>query len=407
MIVYEAKAETTKEQLLKINEVLRTALFVRNSCLRYWLDGHAKTGFDLNKYTKVLSDNPDFPWVSKLNSTARQAMAERVWVAILRFFDNCKKKIPGKKGFPKFRIFQTRLSVEYKQSGWVLSECRQFITFTDKFCVGTMKLMGTRDLNFYQINQIKRVRIVRRVDGIYIQFCIDHDRKEQLEPTGKTLGIDLGLTHFLTDSDGKKVDNPRYLRKSEKSLKKAQRRLSRCAKESKNRAKARIRLGRKHLKVTRQRKDWAVKLAQCVVKSADIVAYEDLKVRNMVKNHHLAKSISDASWSIFTNWLEYFGKVYGRIVVAVFPHNTTVDCSNCGYPVHKTLSTRTHICPVCSHHECRDINAAKNILNRGLELIKNTDGLSEIQYASGESDPCLKKATSKSKSSQRKRKIQQ
>ncbi|MBD2207038.1 transposase, partial [Calothrix sp. FACHB-1219] len=94
MIVYEAKAETTKEQLFKINEVLRTALFVRNSCLRYWLDSHAKTGFDLNKYTKVLSDNPDFPWVSKLNSTARQAMAERAWAAISRFFDNCKKKIP-------------------------------------------------------------------------------------------------------------------------------------------------------------------------------------------------------------------------------------------------------------------------------------------------------------------------
>ncbi|MBD2205400.1 IS200/IS605 family element transposase accessory protein TnpB [Calothrix sp. FACHB-1219] len=407
MIVYEAKAQATKEQLLKINEVLRTALFVRNSCLRYWLDGHAKTGFELNKYTKVLSDNPDFPWVSKLNSTARQAMAERVWAAISRFFDNCKKNIPGKKGFPKFRRFQTRFSVEYKQSGWSLSDCRQFITFTDKFGVGTMKLMGSRDLNFYQINQIKRVRIVRRVDGIYIQFCMDHDRKEQLESTEKTLGIDLGLNHFLTDSDGNKVGNPRYLRKSEKALKKAQRRLSRCAKGSKNRAKARIRLGRKHLKVTRQRKDWVVKLAQCVVKSADIVAYEDLKVRNMVKNHHLAKSISDASWSIFTNWLEYFGKVYGRVVIAVPPHNTTINCSNCGHPVHKTLSTRTHICPACSHHECRDINAAKNILNRGLEMIKDTDGLSGIQHASGESDPCSKKVTSVSKSSRRKRKVQQ
>ncbi|BAY23630.1 transposase [Calothrix sp. NIES-2100] len=402
MIVYEAKAETKKQQLLKINEVLRTALFVRNSCLRYWLDGHAKTGFDLNKYTKVLSDNPDFPWVSKLNSTARQAMAERAWAAITRFFDNCQKKIPGKKGFPKFRRFQTRLSVEYKQSGWSLSECRRFITFTHKFGVGTIKLMGTRDLNHYQISQIKRVRIVRRVDGIYIQFCIDHDRKEELTPTGKSLGIDLGLTSFYTDSDGNKIENPRYLRKSEKVLKKAQQRLSRCAKGSKNRVKARNRLGRKHLKVQRQRQDWCVKLAQCVVKSADIVAYENLQVRNMVKNHHLAKSISDASWSTFTNWLEYFGKVYGRVVIAVPPHNTTINCSNCGHPVHKILSTRTHICRACSYIDCRDINAAKNILNRGLELIKNTDGLSEI-HASGELDPCSKKATSASKSSRGKK----
>ncbi|WP_414562971.1 RNA-guided endonuclease InsQ/TnpB family protein [Anabaena sp. CCY 9613] len=407
MIVYEAKAETTKEQSLKVNEALRTALFVRNSSLRYWINGHAKTGYDLNKYTKVLADNPDFPWVKKLNSTARQAMAERTWSAISRFFDNCKKKIPGKKGFPRFRRFQTRLSVEYKQSGWSLSECRQYITFTDGFEIGKIKLRGTRDLNYYQIKQIKRVRIVRRVDGIYIQFCIDHERKEELTPTSKTIGIDLGLTSFYTDSDGKKINNPRYLRKSERALKKAQRRLSRCAKKSKNRAKARIRLGRKHLKVQRQRQDWCVKLAQCVVKSADIVAYENLQVKNMVKNHKLAKSISDASWSIFTQWLEYFGKVYGRTIVAVPPHNTTINCSNCGHPVQKTLSMRTHICPACGYTNCRDINAAINILNRGLELVKNTVGQTEIPYASGEFDPCLEKATSANKSSRRKRKIQQ
>lgn len=407
MIVYEAKADATKEQLLKVNEALRTALFVRNSCLRYWIDGHAKNGYDLNKYTKLLSDNPAFPWVSKLNSSARQASAERAWAAISRFFNNCKNKIPGKKGFPQFRKLQTRASVEYKQSGWVLSDCRQYITFTDKFGIGTMKLRGTRDLNYYQLKQIKRVRIVRRSDGIYIQFCIDHERKEQLEPTGKSLALDLGLSHFYTDSNGNKVENPRFLRKSERALKKAQRRLSRCAKGSKNRAEARNRLGRKHLKLQRQRKDWCIKKALSVVKSADFVAYENLQVRNMVKNHKLAKSICDASWSIFTQWLEYFGKVYGRVVVAVPPAYTTIDCSNCGYQVHKTLSTRTHNCPNCSYTACRDFNASRNILNKGLELFKNTDGQSGINYASGESDLCLEKATSKSKSSPRKRKVQQ
>ncbi|BAB78242.1 RNA-guided endonuclease InsQ/TnpB family protein (plasmid) [Anabaena sp. FACHB-709] len=407
MIIYEAKAKATKEQLLKVNEALRTALFVRNSCLRYWIDGHAKNGYDLNKYTKVLSDNPAFPWVSKLNSSARQAMAERAWAAIARFFDNCKNKIPGKKGFPRFRKLQTRASVEYKQSGWSLSDCRNYITFTDKLGIGTMKLRGTRDLNYYQVKQIKRVRIVRRSDGIYIQFCIDHERKEQLEPTGKSLALDLGLTHFYTDSDGNKVENPRFLRKSEKALKKAQRRLSHCAKGSKNRAKARNRLGRKHLKLQRQRKDWCVKKALSVIKSADFVAYENLQVRNMLKNHKLAKSISDASWSIFTQWLEYFGKVYGRVVVAVSPAYTSIDCSNCGHQVHKTLSTRTHICPNCSYTACRDLNASINILNKGLELFKNTDGHSGIQHASGEFDPCLEKATSLGKSSRRKRKVSQ
>ncbi|MFQ4145535.1 hypothetical protein [Chlorogloeopsis sp. ULAP02] len=91
----------------------------------------------MNKYTKVLSDNPAFPWVSKLNSSARQVMAERAWAAISRFFENCKNKVPFKKGFPRFRKLQTRASVEYKQSGWSLSQCRQYITFTDKFGIGT------------------------------------------------------------------------------------------------------------------------------------------------------------------------------------------------------------------------------------------------------------------------------
>ncbi len=150
-----------------------------------------------------------------------------------------------------------------------------------------------------------------------------------------------------------------------------------------------------------------MKLAQCVIKSADFVAYEKLQVQNMVKNHKLAKSISDASWSVFTQWLEYFGKVYGRVVVAVSPAYTTIDCSNCGHQVHKTLSTRTHNCSNCSYTACRDYNASRNILNKGLELFKNTDGQSGIQYASGESDLCLEKVTSKSKSSQRKRKLSQ
>lgn len=152
MIVYEAKLEGIDSQYRKLDEALPTGLFVRNACLRYWIDGHAKTRNDLSAYCKVLSDNPDFPWVRKLNSMARQAMSERTWAAISRFFDNCTAKKPGKKGYPKFKRLQTNVSVEYKTTGWKLSEDRRFITFTDGFDAGQFKLWGTRDLHFYQIS---------------------------------------------------------------------------------------------------------------------------------------------------------------------------------------------------------------------------------------------------------------
>ena len=122
-------------------------------------------------------------------------------------------------------------------------------------------MWGTRDLHFYQLKQIKRVRVVRRAHGYYVQFCLDQERIEQREPTGKTIGLDVGLTHFYTDSDGQTVENPRHLRKSEKALKRLNRKLSRTQKGSKNRASLRNRLSRKHLKVSRQRKDFAMKLA--------------------------------------------------------------------------------------------------------------------------------------------------
>jgi putative transposase len=189
------------------------------------------------------------------------------------------------------------------------------------------------------------------------------------------------LSSFYTDSEGNKVDNPRHLRKSEKALKRLQRRVSkkfrRGQPQSNNYKKAKERLGRKHLKVTRQRRDFAVKLARCVVMSSDIVAYEDWKVKNLVKNRALAKSISDAAWSQFTEYLQ--GGVFGRIVVAVPPEYTSQDCSGCGTRVRKSLSTRTHECPKCKTALDRDQNAAINILIKALREIADTVGQTEFQ----------------------------
>ena len=368
MLVLEAKLQGKTEQYSLIDEAIRTALFVRNKALRLWMDVKGSDKYDLNKHCAVLAKEFDF--AKKLNSQARQASAERAWSAINRFFDNCKKKVSGKKGYPKFK--KRGHSVEYKQTGWKLSEDRKYLALTDGFKIGRLKLVGSRDLNFYQIEQIKRIRLVRRADGYYAQFCVDVDRREDMQPTQTTIGLDVGLNHFYTDSKGEVVENPRFLRKSERQLKKLQRKVSKRKKGSANRRKAIKRLARKHLQVSRQRKDFAVKTARCVVRSNDLIAYEDLQVRNMVKNHKLAKSISDASWSMFRDWVEYFGKVFGKVTVAVPPQYTSQKCSNCGTIVKKSLSERTHQCSHCGTVLDRDHNAALNILAIGLNRVGHT-----------------------------------
>ncbi|MEG5034911.1 transposase [Microcoleus sp. AT3-D2] len=385
MIVLEFKLKGKAEQYRVIDEMIRTAQFVRNKTLRYWIDNQGVKLIDLYKQCAIMAK--ELEWAGKLNSMARQASAERAIFAIQRFFANCKAKTPGKKGYPKFKK-HTR-SVEYKTSGWLLSADKRCLTFKDGFAAGKFKLVGSRDLHFYAPEEIKRIRVVRRADGYYAQLCINVERKEELIPTGKAIGIDLGLNHFYTDSDGETVANPRHLRKSEKALKRLQKRVSRKKKGSGNRKKAINKLGRKHLKVSRQRKYFAIKTALCAVKSSDFVAYEDLQVRNMVKNHKLAKSISDAAWSQFAQWLEYFGNVYGKTVIAVPPQYTSQDCSSCGNTVKKTLSTRTHICD-CGATLDRDYNAARNILVKGLKqaginLNLNTVGHTEIN-AWGQTD---------------------
>ncbi len=385
MIVLDFKAYGKASQFSAIDEALRTVQFIRNKAIRFWMDGLGKSQYDLNKYCAVLAR--DFSFVDELNSMARQVSAERAWSAINRFFENCKKQILGKKSYPQFQ--KDNRSVEYKTSGWKLSADRKRITFTDKKKIGRLKLKGTRDLHFYQPEQIKRVRLVKRADGYYVQFCVQIDRVEQIAPSGNAIGLDVGLNDFYTGSNAVTVDNPRFLRKEARRLRQAQRRVSKRVKGSKNRTKARHILGKRHLKISRQRKDHAVKLARCVITSNDVVAYEDLRIKNMVKNHCLAKSINDASWYQFRVWLEYFGKVFNKITLAVPPQGTSQECSQCGTVVKKSLSTRTHVCR-CGCVLDRDHNAARNILSRGLGTVGHTGTfMLDMSNALGESTATL------------------
>ena len=364
------KVKAKPSQYQAIEEAIRTVQFVRNKCLRHWMDSpkEAKVDrFSLNKYSTELRN--EFAFVKNLNSMAVQASSERAWVAISKFYDNCQIKKPGIKGYPKFQ--KDNRSVEYKTSGWKLHLTLRRITFSDKKEIGSLKLLGKWDIHTHPIESIKRVRLVRRADGYYCQFAVDVERVEAQPATGNAIGLDVGLESFYTDSNGHTEPNPRFLAKAEKSIKHAQRCIYKKEKGKNNRRKARRRYAKKHLKVTRQRTEHAKRLARHVIESNDLVAYEDLSVRNLVKNHCLAKSINDASWYQFREWLEYFGKVYGRATVAVAPHYTSQECSNCGRIMKKTLSTRTHQC-VCGAELCRDHNAALNILAKGLTTVGHT-----------------------------------
>jgi putative transposase len=367
MIVYEFKVKGKEAQYRAIDEAIRTSQFIQNKCLRYWMENKGLRQYDLNKYCAVLA--AEFHFASELNSMARQSAAERTWSAIARFFDNCKKKVLGKKGFPKFK--KNCRSVEYKTSGWKLSPNRKAITFRDGKNIGTLKLKGTYDLNYYDIKQIKRVRLVRRADGYYAQFAIDAYVRVEPNLTGEMVGLDLGLKFFIADNKGNTEPCPQFYRKSEKQLNRANRKKSKKFKrgafpQSKNYHKARNRYARKHLRVSRQRKEYCKRVAYSVIQSNDLVAYEDLNVQGLVRNRHLAKSISDAGWSTFRQWLEYFGFKYGKVTIAVPPYNTSQNCSSCGKKVKKSLSTRTHVCPHCGFIEDRDVNAAINILKLAL-----------------------------------------
>jgi len=366
MIVLEYKIQAKQHQYLAIDEAIRTGQFVRNKALRFWMDNKGANKYDLNKYCRVIAK--EYVFADRLNSTARQSSAERAWSGIARFFDNCKKQVKGKKGYPKFKKHSR--SVEYKQSGWKLDETtKKHITFTDKNNIGRVKLVGSRNIYFYQPEQIKRVRLVRRADGYYCQFGTSIEVKEDMQPTGKAIGLDMGLKYFYADSFGNIEENPRFYRKNEKRLNRLNRRKSVKFKkgkpQSKNYHKARQHYAKLHLKVSRKREEHAKRIARCVCASNDCIVYEDLNVRNLVRNRRLSKSISDAGWTAFRKWVEYFGWKFGKITIAVPPHYTSQDCPACSLRIKKTLSTRTHVCK-CGYVEDRDIAASKNILKKGL-----------------------------------------
>jgi putative transposase len=200
VLILEYKLRITQAQQAAIDEAIRTVQFIRNKCLRLWMDGRGIGDNDLQVYCSALAKN--YPFAARLNSQAHQTSADRAWLSIARFYKHCKEKKPGKKGYPRFR--HDNRSVENKASGWRLEPDGKRITFTDGTGIGTLRMMGTnphrkktRSMATFPLAQIKRVRLVKRADGYYCQVAVQAERTKAHEPTGNQVGIDVGLKAFL------------------------------------------------------------------------------------------------------------------------------------------------------------------------------------------------------------------
>jgi putative transposase len=295
------------------------------------------------------------PYLPRVYSQVLQDVLHRVDRTFQVFFR--RVKAGEQPGSPRFKGKGWYDSFTYPQWGkGVKLENRRLILSK----IGPIRLHKDRQLN----GTPKTCTIVRKADGWYVSIACEV-APSPLPLTGKAVGVDVGLESFATLSNGTQIANPRYYRAAERKLKTAQRRLSRRVKGSSRRRKARELLAKAHLKVKRARQDFAHKTARALVNEYDQIAVEKLNIRGMVRNHPLAKSISDAGWGLFLTILIAKAASAGRVVVEVNPAGTSQLCAQCGERVPKRLAVRWHSCPYCGCELHRDHNAALNILKRG------------------------------------------
>lgn len=295
-------------------------------------------------------------------ATTIQMLADRLSKSLKRFLAAKKHALAGI-GFPRFKTPDRWHSIQLRQYGkdcYLHEDKKHFIV--PKKIGGSLKIKLHRPLE----GTPKTAHLVRRADGAWYVLIVcetepqtEHRLSSCEHPS---IGIDVGLKSFLTDSEGKTVENPRYYRTAQKTLRRKERVKSRRKKGSKRRRKAVRLVAKTHLKIVRQRKDFHFKTAKPYAESYQHICVEDLQITNMVKNRHLSKSILDASWGAFLDILEDKAASAGHQVIRVNPRFTTQACSHCGELVQKSLSVRTHICTSCGFVADRDINAAKNIL---------------------------------------------
>lgn len=360
---YKFRAYPSREQKLLLDRQMSLSKQLYNLLLEksqtYYKDhGKTFTKYDMNKWmTQLKKKNPEF---KELYSQAAQNVADRASKAYQNFFRRCrerKKNKVVKVGFPRFKTFVSSLTYPQAYNGSVNVE-RKRVSLSK---IGRINFVNHRDIQ----GEVKTAAIKKtKSQEWYITFSTEKEDTPIFNNGKAQIGIDLGLKDYCTLSDGTKISNPRILKQSENKLKKSQREVSGRGKGGQNRKKSILKLERIHEHIARQREDYLHKLSHNMVNSYSLIAYEELNIAGMTKNHRLAKNINDVSWSQFIQFLCYKAESAGCRVIGVNPRNTSKTCSKCGNIQDIDLSQRTYHCGGCGLKMDRDVNAAVNILNK-------------------------------------------
>ena len=353
---YKFRIYPNEEQRVYLAKTFGCTRFIYNKMLADRIKSYEENkDMDIKtmKYPTPAQYKNEFEWLKEVDSLALANAQINLDKAYKNFFRD--KSI----GFPKFKKkSNTNSYTTNNQNGTIYIENSHIKLPKLKSMI---KIKQHRQCN----GLLKSCTISQVPSGkYYISILVDCESID-LPKTDKKVGVDLGIKEFAITSDEETFSNPKNLKKSEKRLAKLQKDLSRKEKGSNNRRKARLKVAKLHEKISNQRKDMLHKVSTQLINENQVIVIEDLEVSNLIKNHKLAKSIADVSWSEFRRMLEYKANWYGReIIIAPSNYASSQLCSNCGNQSSQTkdLSCRTYICPICGMKMDRDINASKNLL---------------------------------------------